>query len=203
MAFAEILGASSHKMKKIGFFGGTFDPIHFGHLFLAIQLAEHHRLDQVLICPAFCSPFKQGEPPLASAKDRLEMVRLAVEEIPYMQVLSLEVESEKMCYTMDTIRSLPSANYHLLLSEETAKSFMQWKEADELIRRASPLIGCRSEKISFAQDIPWLQKGFTRTKNMEISSTEIRSRLKNKLYCGHLVPAKALDYIGRHRLYCL
>ncbi len=185
-------------MKKIGFYGGTFDPIHFGHLFLALQLAEYHRLDKVLICPAFCSPFKKDHSPTASAEHRLEMVRLAVQDISCMEVLSLEAEKQKISYTIDTIRSLPPARYHLLLSEESAASFMEWKEAEELARLAPPLIGCRKGAPPTSS---FLKKGFTPTKSMEISSTEIRERLKNKLYCGHLVPAKALDYIERYRLY--
>jgi nicotinate-nucleotide adenylyltransferase len=188
-------------MKKIGFYGGTFDPIHFGHLFLALQLAEYHELDQVLVCPAFCSPFKKNHVPSASAEHRLQMIQLAVEEIPHMEVLPLEVEAKKISYTIDTIRSLPPAAYHLLLSEESAVSFLQWKEAEELALIAPPLIGCRRGAGSLPQNIPFLQKGFTSTKIMEISSTEIRDRLKNKLYCGHLVPAKALDYIECHQLY--
>ncbi len=188
-------------MKTIGFFGGTFDPIHVGHLFLALQLAEYHKLDQVLICPAFCSPFKKNHSPTASAKHRLEMVRLAVQEISCIQVLANEVEQEKISYTIDTIRSLPFARYYLLLSEESAASFMDWKDADELARLAPPLIGCRKGAGALPPQLDYLKRGLTPTKSMEISSTEIRERLKNRLYCGHLVPAKALDYIERYQLY--
>lgn len=188
-------------MKKIGFYGGTFDPIHVGHLFLALQLAEYHRLDRVLICPAFCSPFKKNHAPTASAEHRLHMVRLAVQDISCMEVLSNEVEDKKVSYTIDTIRSLPPAKYHLLLSEESAASFTEWKEAEELARLAPPLIGCRKGEFSLPEQILLLKKGLTPTKSMEISSTEIRERLKNRLYCGHLVPAKALDYIERNQLY--
>lgn len=194
-------------MKTIGFFGGTFDPIHFGHLFLALQLAEAKGLDEVWICPAFCSPFKQNRQPLASAEHRLEMVRLATEEIPNFKVISTEVEKEKISYTIDTLRALSPARCHLLLSEESASQFMKWKEPEEIARIAHPLIGCReiSQHLDSQKDdwknIPFLKAGLVLTKRMEISSTEIRERLKNKLYCGHLVPAKALDYIQRHRLY--
>ncbi len=195
-------------MKKIGFYGGTFDPIHFGHLFLAIQLAELKQLDEVWICPAFCSPFKQGKLPLTSGEHRLEMVRLAIEEIPRFKVLSSEVESKETSYTVDTLRALPQGfQYHLLLSEESALQFMKWKEPEEIARLAPPLIGCRKfSELSGHQDdswkeIPFLKEGLVLTKRMEISSTEIRERLKNKLYVGHLVPAKALDYIRRHQLY--
>lgn len=194
-------------MKKIGFYGGTFDPIHFGHISMAIQLAESEKLDEVWVCPAFCSPFKKDQKPIASPKHRLEMVRLAVGNIPGFKVISSEIDLKKISYTIDTIRSLPKAEYRLLLSEETAAGFRKWKEADELARLAPPLIGCRSTPDLFRhQEDPWrsdpvLKKGIILTKVLEISSTEIRERIKNKLYCGHLVPAKALDYIESHQLY--
>lgn len=194
-------------IKKIGFFGGTFDPIHFGHLFLALQLAEKAKLDEVWVCPAFCSPFKNNCPSQASALHRLEMVRLAVTDIPGFKVLSLEVDLQKISYTIDTIQALPPAEYRLLLSEESASTFLKWKNADLLAHLAPPLIGCRSSfQVTEFQEYAWkensfLQKGMTATRRMEISSTEIRGRLKNKQYCGHLVPAKALDYIEHHQLY--
>lgn len=180
--------------KRIGFFGGSFDPIHFGHIYLALQLAEAHHLDAVWVCPAFTSPFKASQNP----HHRLKMVQLAVEEIPHFKVITAEIDRGGTSYTIDTIRSLPPENqYHLLLSEETALELHRWKEADELIRLAPPFIGQRG-----AASLPsHLQKYLTPTKNMDISSTEIRARLKNRLYCGHLVPAKALDYIHSHRLY--
>lgn len=190
-------------MKKIGFFGGTFDPIHIGHLFLALQLAEAHLLDEVWVCPAFCSPFKTSSPPEASADHRLRMVQLAVEPIPNFKVLPIEVEKKKISYTVDTLKELPLAEYHLLLSEESAAEFFQWKEAELLATLAPPLIGCRQSNASFQgwKEHPLLKRGLTPTHTIEISSTEIRRRLKNKLYCGHLVPAKALDYILEHQLY--
>ncbi len=202
MASAQIPGAFiSHLKKRIGFFGGSFDPIHFGHLFLALQLAEAHKLDSVLVCPAFHSPFKKGESsPRASAQHRFEMVKRALEGIPHFEATSIEIDRGGPSYTIDTIRALPSNEYHLLLSEEAASQFDRWKEADELIRLAPPLIGCRRDGSS--SSLPEsLKKGFTPTKNMDLSSTDIRERLNKKLYCGHLIPAKALDYIFQHRLY--
>lgn len=191
-------------MKKIGFFGGTFDPIHFGHLHLAIQLFEIHRLDEVLFCPAFCSPLKSATPPIAQAKDRLSMVQLALEGIPHFRVTNAEVERGGLSYTIDTLRDFQKkekGKFYLLLSEEAAIHFDLWKEAQELLRLAPPLIGARA---GFSLQGPLstaLRKGLTLTRIMEISSSEIRGRLKQKLYCGHYVPAKALDYIVSHRLY--
>lgn len=167
--------------KKVGFFGGTFDPIHFGHISLAIQLLEKGKLDEILFCPAFCSPFKVATPPVASPEQRLAMLKLAL-EIPQFKISTIEIDRRGPSYTVDTIRSLSSegVQLRLLLSDEAAAHLDQWKDTQELIRLAPPLIGPRE---------------------IQISSTQIRGRLKRKLYCGHLIPAKTLDYILVNHLY--
>jgi nicotinate-nucleotide adenylyltransferase len=70
----------------VGLFGGSFDPIHFGHISLAIQLFEEHELAQILICPAACSPFKVDSPPKSSSEHRLNKLRLALEDLPQIKI---------------------------------------------------------------------------------------------------------------------
>jgi nicotinate-nucleotide adenylyltransferase len=184
-------------MKKIGFFGGSFDPIHFGHLNLAVQMLEKGGVDEVLFCPTFCSPFKTKMPPIAP-HHRLEMLRLATAGVPGFRVSSLEIDREGTSYTIDTLRSLmgPGIQYRLIVSQSTAAEFALWKEAEVLIKLAPPLIGLRGN-----DPVP---PGFSAISMplFDVSSTEVRERLKKKLYCGHLVPRIALDYIAKHRLYC-
>lgn len=165
--------------KSVGFFGGSFDPIHFGHITLAVQLMESHKLDEILFCPAFCSPFKKSTPPVASPEHRLAMLKLAL-DLPQFKITTIELDQKGSSYTIDAIRALAIQGMRLILSEEAAAHLDKWKDTEELVRLAPPLIGPR--------EIP-------------ISSTEIRARLKKKLYCGHLIPAKALEYIHKHRLY--
>jgi len=192
--------------KTIGFYGGTFDPIHFGHLNLAVQLLEIHKLDEVLFCPAFCSPLKTASPPQASPQHRLEMVRLAIEGVPQFRVTSYEVDRNDPSFTIDTLRMIKGEErgviqFRLLLSEEAAAQFDHWKEFQELIRIAPPLIGTRSAPSIRGKLADALRPGFTKTKIFEISGTEIRERLKKGLYCGHLIPEKALRYIEKQGLY--
>ena len=169
-------------MKSIGLFGGSFDPIHFGHIGLAIDLLEKHKLDQVLFCPAFCSPFRIGDPPKAKAEDRLAMLKLAL-DLPQFGLLTLEIERGGISYTVDTLRELRKQRgmaLFLLLSDEAFARVHQWKESEEILKMAKPLIAPREIKIS---------------------STQIRERIRNGRYCNHLVPIKTLDYIHNHRLY--
>jgi nicotinate-nucleotide adenylyltransferase len=191
-------------MRTIGFFGGSFDPIHYGHISLALQLMESQALDEVLFCPAFCSPSKTASPPIAPPEHRLAMLRLGLEGVPRVRITTIELDRGGPSFTIDTLRILKteSSKLRLLLSEEAASRFDLWKEAAELIRLAPPLIGARHGASPIRGPLgDALKRGFTPTKLMEISSTEIRDRLKKGLYCGHLVPAKTLDYIHSNRLY--
>ncbi len=193
-------------MKTIGFFGGTFDPIHFGHINLAIQLFELHKLDEILFCPAYCSPFKEAAPPFATPQQRLEMVRLAIEEIPHFRLSAYEVDRGDLSYTIDTLQHLQgesrgSVKFRLLLSEGEIKHLDRWKDVERLMQLAPPLIGCRSPSDPEGPLARSLRGALTRTHMMEISSTEVRFRLKKGLYCGHLVPRKTLDYIRENGIY--
>lgn len=167
--------------KTVGFFGGTFDPIHFGHITLAIHLLEAHKLDEILFCPAYCSPFKTATPPIASPEERLEMVKLALDH-PQFKISTWEIDQKQCSYSIDTIRAIAQEGVHLrlLLSEEAAQHLNRWKETEELIRLAPPLIGPRE---------------------IQISSTLIRDRLKKNLYCGHLIPAPALKFLLKKKIY--
>jgi len=195
-------------VKHIGFLGGTFDPIHFGHIHLGISLQEAHGLDEVIVCPTACSPLKKSLP--KDGKHRLEMIRLAITEIPHWHLLDWEVKQSPPSYTIDTIRYLLKNVYHqgdvqmhLLIAEDALDNLMRWKEIQELLEIAPPLIGCRDslrQRHDFILSSK-VQAGITNTKVLEISATEIRDRLKKGLYCGHLVPAKVLDYITLHQLY--
>ena len=200
--------------KKVGFFGGSFDPIHLGHLNIAIELAERHKLDEVFICPTSQSPFKKAKPPIASKEHRRAMVTAAISPLSHFTLLDFELQKSVPCYTIDTIREIISIdlqskkkkNYFLLLGEDALEHFHQWREVEELIKLAPPLIGSRKSKSFNTKGLPSalsssIEKGLTAIPIMEISSTEIRDRLNRGLYCGHLLPAKVWDYIQQHQLY--
>jgi len=163
----------------IGFFGGSFDPIHLGHIALALELLEKNNLNEVIFCPASCSPFKSSAPPRVSDEHRLAMLTLALDH-PQFKLSSIEIDRGGASYTIDTIRTLNLPSIRLILSKETATHLSDWKESKALIELAPPLIG--SHKL-------------------DISSTEIRDRLKKNLYCSHLLPASVLNYIHKHQLY--
>ena len=197
---------------KVGFFGGTFDPIHFGHLNLMIELKERCHLDHILLCPAYISPTREHVPPIASPADRLKMLFLAIEGMKDVSITELELMRPPPSYTIETLELLKkkdrgSKQFYLLLAEDSASQMNQWKEGEKLLELASPLVGTR---YSYKKDLFshlsdnmrfHIEKGCISIPILEISSTRVRKRLKNNLCCVHLIPAKVLDYIYENRLY--
>lgn len=197
MADSKVSGDVIPSMKTVGFFGGSFDPLHFGHINLALHILESGMVDEVLFCPAYCSPFKTATPPLASGAHRLELIRRVISGIPGFAVTSMEIERNEPSFTVDTLRRLPSdgVQYRLILSQDSASQLSRWKEVDEVLRLAPPIVGLRGACGA--------SSGFAEVKMplFDISSSEIRERINKKFYCEHLVPRIALDYIREHRLY--
>ena len=189
------------KKKTLGLFGGSFDPVHFGHIALALAFLEAKKVDRVLFCPAYTSPLKKGEPPTASSEQRLEMVRLAIAPIAGFALLDFEIKREELSYTIDTVRFLLESGdtVRLILGEDGLHTLEKWKDVEELIKLAPPLVGSRLGQPTPPSTFP--QLSFMTIPNLEISSTDIRARLKRGLYCGHLVPESVLDYIQENSLY--
>lgn len=195
--------------RRVGVLGGSFDPVHFGHLHLAIALFEGHGLDEVWWIPVQKSPLKSS--PIASSSHRAKMVRLAIEEIPSFKLLEIELVREGPSFTVDTLRQLKAEHsdiqFHLLLGDDVLSHFDRWKEPCEIVELAPPLIGARQSAAFPAPSsldkklIEALRLGWTPVPLVEISATDVRRRLREGLFCGHLVPAKVLDYIHSYRLY--
>lgn len=202
-----------NKKKRIGIYGGTFDPIHFGHINLAIQIRELRQLDEVWFCPVQINPHKQNQIP-TSFEHRFAMLQLAIAPIPYCSITDIESQREGPSYTIDTLNALKnqkgaeSIDFSFVMGDDALPSFCRWHRPEEIVKLVHIYIGRRQvivpnpEKMS---DIPLIceamKKGMTETTLVSISGTDIRKRLKEGLYCGHLIPEKVIDYIFRHRLY--
>ena len=177
-----------------------------------IELKEKCRLDQVLLCPAQLSPTKQDRPATAESFHRLEMVKLAIQDIPWAEVTEIEIGRPPPSYTVETLdllikREEKGVHFFLIMAEDSAYEIGSWKKPEILLEMAPPLIGTRHgfdasrlEKLSPAIKSK-LEKGWIQISAMDISSTRLRERLKKGVFCGHLIPAKVLDYIYENRLY--
>jgi nicotinate-nucleotide adenylyltransferase len=200
-------------MKRVGLLGGTFDPIHFGHLNLAFELMEKRNLEEVWFVPAQINPFKIESPPI-SIEHRLEMVKMAIEGIPQFCVKSIEKDRHPS-YTFhtlqdfieETVQKMQMIQFFLLMGEDSLPGFMNWYRAEEIVQMVPLLIGSRtgSELGGYAEWPPAvhqaMEAGLTETSLMDISGTQVRKRIKNGLYCGHLVPESVLKYIEKNLLW--
>lgn len=197
--------------QKIGYLGGSFDPFHFGHLNLALEMLEKGGMDEIWICPTSLSPFKENQPPIA-IKHRLKMIELAIEGISGLKLIDQEAKNEKISYTYLTLNALKNdpqnlnKSFTLILAGDLLQKLDQWYQAPLLLKEFSILVGRRTDQpLDIHQIAPWvyhhIQNKILAIRVMEMSSQEIRYRLKNNLCCHHLLPAKMIDYIYKHRLY--
>ena len=135
-------------MQRIGLFGGSFNPIHNGHLHLAQTARESLGLDQVVLIPANVSPFKQQNPDMASGADRLAMCRLAAETLPFCTVDGCELERAGVSYTVDTVRLFrnryPEAELVLLVGSDMFLSFERWKSWQQILQQVTLCTAARS-----------------------------------------------------------
>jgi nicotinate-nucleotide adenylyltransferase len=184
-------------MLRIGLYGGSFDPIHCGHLILARQALEDLTLDRVIFIPAAESPFKANHSG-APAVDRFTMVELAIQGDPSFFVDPLEIKRKPPSYTIDTARAYrsqyPDDSLFFLVGEDHVEALSKWNEFEELDSLVEFAILSRS-------DLPLKVKYPVVRRRFDLSSTEIRNRVANGLPISYLVPENVLRYIEENNLY--
>ena len=190
---------------KLGIFGGTFDPVHHGHLIVAEYVRERIGLDRVLFIPALIPPHKT-DAPVTSPAHRLAMLREGTKSNPFFQVSDMEIERGGVSYTVDTLRLMGEENatdeFFLLIGADNLMEFRSWKEPDEIVKRAKLVVMNRPGFAGGPSD-PSLPKDIIQcpVPSIDISATEIRGRVQKGLTISYLVPPSVSRYIGRHRLY--
>lgn len=193
--------------EKLGFFGGSFDPIHFGHINLALEIQEKFQLDKVLFCPAYMNPKKLENREIMSVHHRLEMVKIAIQDIPCFECIDIEAKCQAPSYTVETLKLLnelyPNGKLYLILGLDAANQFSEWKNPSEILSFATPVVGLRASPISSQKltDPLAFKMEVVKTRLLDISSTDVRDRIKKNSYIKHLVPSKVVDYIYQNKLY--
>lgn len=200
-------------MQRIGLLGGSFNPIHNGHLHLACAVKEALCLDGVLLMPTGEAPHKSSAE-YAPAADRLAMCRLAAEPYPWMCVSDFETAKAGKSYTVETLRALTKCcadiRYTLLIGSDMLLTFDEWREWQEILRMAALCAVSRE-----AGDLPMLQKKAGDLRNqcpyarirvltvreMPVSSTQIRSNVKKNADSSCLLPENVVKYIEARGLY--
>lgn len=198
--------------RKIAVFGGTFDPIHFGHLIVSEEVRAKLALEEVLFIPAG-QPWLKANRPVSSARDRVEMVRLAIADNPHFQLSTTEVDRPGPSYAVDTIDELrqrlgSEAKLFFLLGSDALDELPQWKEPRRLIQLCRLVVFTRPgfslppmEPLESA--IPGLAKNSVSVQvpQVDISATDIRRRVAQGASIRQFVPLTVEKYILQQGLY--
>lgn len=197
---------------KIGILGGTFNPIHIGHLLLAQNSLEFCDLSKVLIMPSGCSYLKD-QSLILPKKDRINMVKLAIEDNPQFELSTIETDRDGNTYTYETLLQLTEENpnnlYYFIIGADTLFSIETWKNPQIIFDNAKIIVAPRDiegiDKLNI--QAKKLQSKFNvdiiilDTPCFNISSTQIRNNLKLGKSLKYYIPDKVLQYINNNNLY--
>lgn len=198
-------------MKKYGIFGGSFNPIHYGHLMICEYIKEEMGLDKVIFIPTGNPPHKEIG---VSAKDRYEMVRLAISPNPDFEISDIETTRVNLSYTVDTIRELKKIykeeKLYFLIGLDSLFQLKTWKKIGDLSQEIEFVVALRPgyiDKEEINNEIDFLRENFGTKINLiktplyEISSTDLRDRIHEGKSLRYLIPKKVLDYIEESGFY--
>ncbi len=201
----------SHRL-RIGIMGGTFDPIHFGHLICAEQAREQFDLDYVVFMPTGNPVFKV-ERKVSPAEDRYNMVVIATRKHPQFDVSRMEVEREGVTYTCDTLSDLrellpEGTELFFITGADAITSVLTWKNADQMVRLARFVAATRPgydytelmEHVDESEDLAD-HLSFFEVPGLAISSTDLRERIAAGKSITYMTPVTVASYIKMHRLY--
>ncbi len=192
-------------MRRLGVLGGTFDPVHIGHLLLAQYVQEKMRLDAVLFIPAADPPHKEGRTDMAPAAARLAMVELAIQGFPRFRASRIELDRSGKSYTYDTLEKLradcPGSELYLILGSDNAAQMSTWYKPNGILELCTVVAGSRPT-TSVQVDSALAQRMVAiNSPVIEVSSTQIRRRLSQGLSIRYMVPEKVEGYIEEKGLY--
>lgn len=192
------------RRRRIGVFGGTFDPVHVGHLIMAAETVERLRLDALLFVPAQRPAHKRSRS-LASVRDRIAMLKIATRQAPRLAVSPIEAYGDQVNFTVRTLEILAGrerADYFFLMGQDSLEEFATWREPERILALVRLVVVPRGEG-----ELPLLPSAvrrrvvFIRPPRIGISSTEIRRRLRRGLTVRYWLPDAVFAYVARHGLY--
>ena len=187
---------------RIGMLGGSFDPPHVGHLLIAVDAFEALALDKLFFIPASIQPLKVGQAG-APAHDRVEMVRRLVGDDPRFGVDTIEVDRPGLSYSVDTVVAYadryPDAERFFLVGADVMQSFDAWREPDRIMRLAQIVMVRRGGPMTVELAGEGIRELTTRS--IDVSSTEIRARIRAGQSINGFVPPAVAAYIAEAGLY--
>jgi nicotinate-nucleotide adenylyltransferase len=198
--------ASDHCMaKRLGVMGGTFDPIHHGHLVAASEVGHVFQLDEVIFVPTG-QPWQKDDRNVSPAEDRYLMTVIATASNPRFSVSRVDIDRPAETYTIDTLRDLraargPDAEFFFITGADALAKMISWRDTDELFSMAH-FVGCtRPGHHLSMSDLPDSRVSLVEIPALAISSTECRERVRGGHPIWYLVPDGIVQYISKRQLY--
>lgn len=200
----------SDNSKKVGIIGGTFDPIHMGHLIVAETAREAYELDEVLFIPSGLSYMKSN---VLDKKTRVTMTGIAIESNPHFALSTIEVDRDGNSYSYETIAELkkhhPNTQYYFIVGADSLFDMEKWMHPEKIFSECIILAAIRSGNTEeeFSEQIEHLKNEYGAdirlipTTSLDISSTDIRKKVAEGRSIQYLVPFKVKDYIEKNNIY--
>ena len=201
--------STSRITKRVGVFGGTFDPIHNGHLAVALAVRDELDLDQVLFVVT-SDQWLRDKPPVASASDRLSMVELAVSGVPSFSASDIDIRREGSTYTVDTLNDLRAelgelATLFLIVGSDSALSMDRWKDGDQIPALATIVaVGRPGQNLqihALDESHPAIGAKYIQGPMIDISATRVRGLLSDNRVVGDLISAPVAEFIEKQGIY--
>jgi len=188
--------------KTVGIYGGTFDPIHLGHLITAQAVKEIRSLSEIIFVPNNRSPLKIGVES-SSPNDRLKMVELAISDIKGFSVSDYEINNTDISYTFNTIKYFKKiySNIELIIGYDNFLVFNKWYKWEEILEMVDIIVLRRFFEKEIKPEINPEKFTFVESPTIQINSTNIRERVLNNKPINFLVPTRVLEYIKKNNLY--
>ena len=196
----QVQRTSFHHRKRIGIYGGTFNPVHNAHLLAADQVGKTLLLNKVLFMPDMIPPHVDHKEAI-DAEDRVNMLQLAIEDNPLFGIEMAEIERGGISYTYDTMKYLkekhPDTDYYFIIGGDMVDYLPKWHEIDKLVKLVN-FVGVRRPGAQNDSQYPviWVD-----VPGVDFSSTDIRDRIKQGRSIRYMVPDKVAEYIKEHQLY--
>lgn len=198
---------------KIGILGGTFNPIHNGHLIMAEEIRETFKLDKILFIPSGTPPHKSGDE-VIDKEHRVNMVLEAIKDNKFFEKSRIEVERKGYTYTIDTLKELKASQkedvlLYYIIGADVLYDLLNWKDYQLVLKECKFIAALRpgNESDKFERHVKYLKTNFEAKISkgyiplIDISSTEIRKRVKEGRTIKYLVPESVENYIKKNKLY--
>ncbi len=202
----------SYQNKKVGIMGGTFDPIHYGHLMLAQNALETYQLDEIMFVPSG-TPWLKDSTKVLSKNKRVHMTGIAIEDNTNFALSTIEIDREGNSYSYETVEELkkqqPDTEFYFILGADSVLEIEKWKYPDRLMSECILLAAVRDEcdREGLQKQIAYLEEKYKAdirilpAKRVDISSTDIRSRIAEGKSVRYMLPDQVIQFIEKNHLY--